>query len=1059
MKRKLLMFLACSLIGIGSVVAQDKKITGKVVDGNGDPIIGATVLVTESANVGTITDVDGQFELSVPSSAKTLTVSFIGMEKKVVEIADKLTVTLLPAAEELDEVMVVAFGTTTKKSFTGSASVVKSDELSKRQSSNVTNSLAGQVAGVQGLSSNGAPGSGSSIRIRGIGSMYASNAPLYVVDGIPYDGDISTISNSDIESITVLKDAASNALYGARGANGVIMITTKRGKTKDAQITVDAKWGSNSREIPTYNVMTDPGMYYETFYKALYNSQYLNFKGSYAANEYANKNLLDANNGGLGYQVYTVPAGQRLIGINGRLNPNATLGYSNGTYTYTPDNWFNELFNYNNFRQEYNVNVSGSTENLTYYASATYLEDTGIIENSDFRRFTSRASVDYQAKKWLKIGTNMSYANYSQRYPGEQTSANSSGNLFFLSTYMAPIYPLYIRDAAGNIMKDANGYTMYDYGDGKVNGAIRPFMSQSNPASAIALDQSKYNVDLFSGKWYATVEFYKGLKATANIGLNMVNNRYAYTQNPYYGQFAAMGGAAGVATERFLSLNQQYLLTYANKFAGAHNVDLLVGYEAYRYKIQSLSGYKQKLYTPDIAEVNNAILQPSTSSATGSYATMGILAQAKYDYDSRYFVSASYRHDASSVFAPEHRWGDFWSVGLAWDINNENFLDVEEINLLKLKVSYGAQGNDNLGNPRILYAYTDQYTVAENNGNFATTLAYKGNRDLTWETSYNFNAGIDFSFFDDRLSGTIEGFRRRTKDMLYYKPVPSSLGYSSLPVNVGSLSNAGMDVELHGEVIKTKEVSWKIYANLTYFQNRILKLDEELGGEWVSGSYKYKEGGSLYNLYIRKYAGVDPMTGAALYYKDVTDANGEVIGQTTTDVWADATQYETGDILPKVYGGFGTSLDVYGVDLSIAFAYQLGGRIIDNTYADLMHSGDASNAGRNWHIDILDAWTPENTNTNVPRLNSNDQYTTYMSDRWLVSSNYLSLQNVTLGYSLPSKWVKKMKMEKFRIYAVADNVALVSARKGLDPRQGYASSEAAYYAPIRSISGGLSITF
>ena len=294
MKRKLLMFLACSLIGIGSMVAQDKKVTGKVVDGNGEPVIGATVLVTESANVGTITDVDGLFELMVPSSAKTLTVSFIGMERRVVDVASNVTVTLLPAAEELDEVMVVAFGTTTKKSFTGSASVVKSDELTKRQSSNITNSLAGQVAGVQGLSSNGAPGSGSSIRIRGIGSMYASNAPLYVVDGIPYDGDISTISNSDIESVTVLKDAASNALYGARGANGVIMITTKRGKTKDAKISVDAKWGSNSRAVPTYNVMTDPGMYYETFYKALYNSQYLNFKGAYAANEYANKNLLEA---------------------------------------------------------------------------------------------------------------------------------------------------------------------------------------------------------------------------------------------------------------------------------------------------------------------------------------------------------------------------------------------------------------------------------------------------------------------------------------------------------------------------------------------------------------------------------------------------------------------------------------------------------------------------------------------------------------------------------------------------------------------------------------------
>ncbi len=1055
MKRKLLLFLACTIIGIGSAVAQDTKVSGKVVDDKGEPVIGATVQVTGST-VGTITDVDGSFELTAPESAKTLTVSFIGMQKTEVAVVKNVTVTLKPAVEELDEVMVVAFGTTTKKSFTGSASVVKSDELTKRQSSNITNSLSGQVAGVQTTSSDGAPGSGSSIRIRGIGSMYASNSPLYVVDGIPFDGDISTINNADIESVTVLKDAASNALYGARGANGVIMITTKRGKTKDAQVTVDAKWGSNSRAIPTYNVMTDPGLYYETFYKALYNSQYLNFKGEDAANDYANKNLLNAANGGLGYQVFTVPDGERLVLENGRLNPNATLGYTNKQgFTLTPDNWYDELFKSNNLRQEYTVNISGSNDKLTYYASASYLDDTGIIENSDFKRFTSRASVDYQAKKWLKVGTNMSYANYSQRYPSEQ-SGSSSGNLFYVSTYMAPIYPLYIRDAEGRIMKDANGFTMYDYGDGKVNGAKRPFMSQSNPASAIALDQSKYNVDMFSGKWYATVEFYKGLKATANIGLNMSNTRGASTQNPYYGQFAEMGGSASVATQRFLSLNQQYLLTYSNKFAGAHNVDLLVGYEAYRYKVQSLSGNKTKLYTPDIAEVSNAILQPSVSSSTTSYATMGILAQAKYDYDSRYYVSASYRRDATSVFAPEHRWGDFWSVGLAWDINNENFLDVEEINLLKLKASYGAQGNDNIGSA---YAYIDQYVISENNGEFATTLAYKGNRDLTWETSYNFNAGVDFAFFDERLSGTIEGFRRRTEDMLYFKPVPSSLGYSSLPVNVGSLSNAGLDVELRGEAIKTKEVSWKLYANLTYVKNRIIKLDEELGGEWISGAVKYKEGESMYNLYMRKFAGVDPLTGSSLYYKDVLDANGEVVGQTTTDVWQDATQYELGDMLPKVYGGFGTTLDVYGVDLSVSFAYQLGGKLLDYTYQSLMHSGYSQSAGQNWHVDILNAWTPENTITDVPRLNSADPYTTSQSDRWLVSSNYLSLQNITLGYSLPSKWVKKMKMERFRIYAVADNVALFSARQGLDPRQASVSSEAAVYSPMRSISGGLSITF
>ena len=1068
MKRILLLLSAC-LVSIGIAFAQLQTFNGVVLsEADGEPVIGASVQV-KGTTQGTITDFDGKFSI-IADQGGVLVVSFIGMQTVEVPVAQDLKIILQENTSELDEVMVVAFGTTTKKSFTGSASVVKSDDIVKRQTSNVTNSLSGQVAGVQGVSTDGAPGSVTKIRIRGIGSMNADNSPLYVVDGVPADDNtIATLNNNDIESITVLKDAASNALYGARGANGVVLITTRRGNTQDAQITVDAKWGTNSREVPTYSVMTDPAMYYETFYQGLYNSQYLAGQSAAYSHEYANTYLLDPKNGGLGYQVYTLPAGQRLIGRNGKLNPNATLGYNDGSNYYLPDSWYGELFNSNNLRQEYNLSVSGSTDKINYFASAGYLDDSGIIENSNFQRFTSRVNVDYQAKKWLKIGTSMSYAHANQKYPTDQTSddaAASSGNLFFVSNFMAPIYPLYIRNADGSIAHDANGYTMYDYGDGVsvAAGTVRPFMSQSNPASAIALDQSKYVNDMFTGKWYATIEFYKGLKATANVGVNYFGSRYQQTTNPYYGQYANAGGIAYVESDRYLTVNQQYLLTYNNRFAGLHNVDLLLGYENYQYTESAVYGQKTKLFSPDIAEVSNAILTPLTGSLTHHYATQGILAQAKYDYDSKYYFSASYRRDASSRFAKEHRWGNFWSVGAAWDINSESWMEPAQdvVNLLKLKVSYGAQGNDNLltsAGKVNYYLYTDQYEVSESNGAFATTLTYKGNNDLTWETSYNLNAGIDFALFDEHLSGTIEGFQRRTVDMLYYKPVPSSLGYSTLPVNIGSVSNAGLDLELHGVPVRTKNVTWTIYANMTYFKNKILQLSPELNGQWISGNYIYKEGESLYNFYIRQYAGVDPSTGKSLWYKDITDAEGNVTGQTVTDVWSNATQYETGDILPKVYGGFGTTLDAYGLDFSISFAYQLGGRIYDDGYRALMHSGNSSFAGQNWHTDILNAWTPENTNTDVPRVDAADLYTNSSSDRWLISSNYLNLQNITLGYTLPAKWTRKIKIEKLRIYGVADNVALVAARKGLDPRQSYTTSSMNTYAAMRSISGGLSITF
>ncbi len=1056
--KKFLLVLSVCFIAFGQVLAQSQTISGTVLNAADDePIIGASVQV-KGTSKGTITDVDGKFTLEVDPNS-VLVVSFIGMTTQEVAAKDGVVVNLMEDSKQLEEVMVVAFGTSTKKSFTGAASVVKADEIEKRQTSNVTNSLAGTVAGVQGLSTSGQPGTTSSIRIRGVGSMYASNAPLYVIDGVPAtDDDVSTLSNADIESVTVLKDAASNALYGARGANGVILITTKRGNTRDAQIKLEARWGVNQRGVPSYDVMKDPAMYYETFYTALYNQ--------YGSHDQANA-LLTAANGGLGYQVYAVPEGERLVGTNFKLNPRATAGNvivnQGQSYMLLADNWYNELFQSNNLRQEYNLNISGSTDKLTYFASASYLDDSGIIENSGFRRITTRANVDYQAKKWLKIGTNMSYSHADMRYPQEdEYGAYSSANIFYVADNIAPIYPLYIRDASGKIMKDANGFTMYDYGDGKTNGQYRAFMGQSNPASAIALDRSQYKKDIFTGKWFVQVEPIKGLKFTANLGLHYAGVRYNQTTNPFYGQYAERGGSAYVATSRVTALDQQYLANYARKF-GEHNVDVMVGYENYHLRTSSMSGSKSKLVSPFIAEISNAIIGPSVSSSSDSYFTQGILFQAKYDYASRYYISGSYRRDASSRFAPGKQWGNFWSVGAAWDIKGEPFMDgIDQVDLLKLKASYGSQGNDALGS---YHVWADLYTFDENNGEFSKTLAAKGNPDLSWETSYNFNAGIDFGFFGERLTGTIEGWRRRTEGMLYYKPVPASVGYTEIPVNIGSVSNAGLDAELRGQLIKTRNITWSVYLNLSYFKNRILKLDPALKGQWIDGTSIYREGESMYNRYLPAYAGVNPETGKSQWYIDIDDPNNpgqKIIKGGVTENYSEANskfRYETGDLLPKVYGGFGTTLDVYGVDLSVAFNYQAGGRLYDNSYRNLMHGGFSSNAGQNWHLDILNAWTPENTNTNVPAINAGDQYVNGVSDRWLVSSNYVSLQNITLGYTFPAKLTKKAHIEKIRLYAVADNVWLWSARKGLDPRQNFTSSSNTLYSPMRTISGGLSVTF
>lgn len=1004
------------------------------------------------------------------SSAKTLLFSYIGMQSQEVTVRPKMRVILKADSQLIDEVIVVAYGTAKRSSFTGSVSTIKSEQLELRQVSNITNALSGAVAGVQVTNSRegGQPGSTAKIRVRGIGSMAAGNEPLYIVDGVPYDGDLSSINPVDIETTTVLKDAASNALYGSRGANGVVLITTKRGKIGEAVITVDAKWGTNKRSVPNYDVIKSPATYLEKAYEAMYNSQYYSNanKGNAAnANAFANKYLPTNSSGGIGYQIYTIPSGESMIGMDGKLNPNATLGYSDGTYYYTPDNWYNELFDSGNLRQEYNMAVSGASEKLNYYMSAGYLDDTGLIAGSGFTRYSARVKADYQAKKYLKIGTNISYTNYDMQSPAEQNNdaGFSSANLFYITNNIAPIYPMYARKADGSILTDNRGYTVYDFGDRTTGGNFkRTFMSGSNPAAMVQLDKRQYIADVVSGRWYATIDIVDGLQFTYNIGVDLNHTNYKRLYNAYYGQYAQVGGIVYIGSNRIFSFNQQQLVTYKKIFRDVHLIDVLVGHETYKYKYQYLNGSKEKLFNPGIVEIDNAIKSPNISSFTNRYATEGYLARAQYEYDAKYILSASYRRDASSRFHKDNRWGDFGSVGAAWIASKESFLNsLKWIDLLKFKISYGIQGNDALqyadGRTKNFYPYQDQYTLSESNGDFATNMTYKGNKDITWETSHSFNAGVDFTLWKGYLSGSIEYFSRKTSDMLYYMPVSPSHGYAKKPKNIGSIVNSGVELDLNSAVVQTKDIKWNVYANATFIKNKIKKLAPELKGELIDGSRIYQEGKSMYQLYLRKYAGIND-EGIALYYEEKKDADGKTTVTTTTN-YNNGTQYASGDLLPDVYGGFGTTLNAYGFDFSLSFAYQLGGRVFDSAYQGMMHQGSASRAGQNWHTDILNAWAETNKNTHIPRLNSSDSYTNSNSDRFYISSNYLDLTNITLGYTLPKVWTTKLGISGVRIYGAADNVALFTKRKGLDPRQSYTSINATTYSPVRTISGGVKFTF
>ena len=440
MKKRLTLFMMSLFLCVGSALAQT-KVSGTVLSQeDGQPIIGAAVKVV-GTSTGMLTDVNGKFSVALPAGKDQLEITYLGYEGKTVKAKNGMRIFLKADSKSLDEVIVVAFGTAKKSAFTGSAKAVGSEDIKLTQTTSVTGALAGNVAGVQLTQSSGSPSGSPTIRIRGFGSLNAGNDPLIIVDGAPYSGDMANINPADVESMTVLKDAASNALYGARGANGVVMITTKKAKSGDAVVTFDAKYGWNTKALKQYDIITSPAAYYEKHYDPVYN-YYIN-KGMDANSAWqaANAGLFgEQANGGLGYNIWTYPQGQMLIGQNGKLNPNATLGRIEGDYLIKPDDWEDVGIRTGN-RQEYNVSIAGSTDKSNTYISLGYLKNQGITEKSDMQRFTARLKADYQAKKWLKVGTNMSYTRYDHNSLGNNGSSTSTGNIFAFTQQMAPIYP------------------------------------------------------------------------------------------------------------------------------------------------------------------------------------------------------------------------------------------------------------------------------------------------------------------------------------------------------------------------------------------------------------------------------------------------------------------------------------------------------------------------------------------------------------------------------------------------------------------------------------------
>lgn len=706
------------------------------------------------------------------------------------------------------------------------------------------------------------------------------------------------------------------------------------------------------------------------------------------------------------------------------------------------DDWNKDVFK-RGIRQEYTLTVSGGSEKTKAYMSVSYLNDKGYVPNSGFRRVTVRGKVDQNIAKFIKAGINIAYSNTNQDQFGAER-AGSYSNIFFFGQNIAPIYPIYKYDIeTGERLYGQTGEDLYDWGEQRAYGQL------SNPYGQLLSSIVNTVRDNTSSRGYVDINILDGLKFTVNVAYDVFNTKSDNFFTPVGGDASTVNGRGTQNTSRYSALNTNQLLSYNKDFGreGQHNVSLLFGHEIKSDHSYGLAGSMTNFVDPTVSDFANAVVYQDLTSNRTSYFLQGVFGRGEYSYGNRYFLSASYRRDASSRFAPDKRWGGFWSLGLSWNAKQEKFLlPVEAVNYLKFKASYGTQGNDNILMTKV---YEDLYRIDRVNGEASIVKVFRAAPDVTWEKSNNFNAGIESRFFD-RLSVNADFFIKETKDMIYYRALAPSQGDpASQLVNDMDMKNIGVEFEVSADIFKHRNFGWNITLNGTSYKNKITKLPSNEPAEgYASGNYWRRKGGSLYDFYMYEWRGVDSETGEALYTGKEKDLVHEA---------ANAKMIQTGkSSIPAVYGGISTSWTFFGVDLSAQFAYQIGGWTLDSNYQSLMSGGSA---GTNWHKDIFHRWTPQNTDTDVPRVQNRYQEASQTSTRFLTKASYISLKNVTVGYTFPKSLTQKAKISNLRVYVIGDNLWYMSKRRGLDVRQSFSGAAGFTYSALRTVSAGLSFTF
>jgi TonB-linked SusC/RagA family outer membrane protein len=1042
------------------------SVKGTVFDENHDPVPFASV-VLKGTTSGVAADADGKYSISVPRNS-VLIFSSIGYLNQEIPVNGRATidVVLVPDSEALEEVMVVAYGTATKSSFTGSAGKISGEKIELIPNTNPLNTINGSVPGVRLTSALGQPGASATITIRGIGSINGNTDPLIVLDGMIYSGILSNIPAGDIESITVLKDAASTALYGARAANGVIMVTTKQGKSEKANINVKVSTGWVTREREDYLTMGIKD-YMETYWRLYYNNYTLNGVDPGDAAQQASLAVTTGLNFTDEYNPWSCNISE-VVDANGNYNTGATFKWLDDT------DWRKEIEQVG-FVQDYSISANGRHGKNSYYASVGYSDSEGYVVGSGFERYTARANVSTHAMDWLNIGVNLA-STLSTRYGIQSTSQGDLSNVFLIARRMPPVYGVRLHDNTGAFILDDHGNPIYDFGEGytTASGLTIPGRAIYAGVNAPRQLKNRYNQQeraMIDVKPYIEISFLKDFKFTANAAL--YNSNYvSHSATIFYPEKSSNTPSTSktISNTRTWSFNQ--LLTWGRNF-GKHHVDALLGHESnsYIYLLDASASMRYQIVIGDNYEFDNYIeVSAQPSSYKNVYNTEGYFARVNYDYDGKYFFSGSFRRDGSSRFARNSRWGNFWSVGGSWVLDREPFIQsIDWINGLKLRASVGTVGSDDLGS---YFPWMALYVINQNvdEPGYTQSTTSTGNPNLQWEVSTNWDVALEFSLFNRRLRGSLEYFDRRTTNLLMEVTLPPSTGLTSHNENAGGLYNRGFEFQLGYDIIKTGNMRWNVGINGTYLKNRITSLP--IDAFLRNASYnKVEEGHSVYEWWLYQWAGVDPQTGLSIYeiaedyIGDTSDDIVNVNGIDYTTNVAKAREDYSGSSIPNLFGGITTSFNWKNFTFSLDLYYQLGGWTYDRAYENVMIGGLVNTNLVNLSPDLAaNMWRQPGDVTNVPLLTTNSTYASNVqatrSTRWLTTTNMLEINSLNIAYSLPQKWCERLRLSKIQVYVAGDHLYVFNARRGLNSNYSLSNYDSGgdRYSPSRTISLGVNIT-